>query len=232
MMGYENDEGPIYQKASRVDTNSLLTKVFFRMFLGLLATAIVAAYTYYSGLLEDFVLRGGYAFCLIAEVVVALIFSFAFKKLSSGVVTALFFIYSILTGLTFSSIFVVFELESIAYALLGTAAVFGIMAYIGKNTKADLTSLGTILTVSLIVALVVSLINIFVGNTFVDIVIDWVVIAIFMGFTVYDMNQIVALQDMGYTDDDHLYIYGAMQLYLDFINLFLRILSIFGKQRD
>ena len=232
MMGYDNSDGPIFQERSRVDTNSLLYKVFFRMFLGLLATALVASYTYYSGLLEDFVARGGYMFCIVAELVVALVFSFGFKKLSAGAVTALFYAYSILTGLTFSSIFVVFELESIAYAFLGTAAIFGIMALIGKNSKADLTSLGTILTVSLTVALVVSLINLFVGNSMIDIVLDWVIIAIFMGFTVYDMNKIVALQDMGYTDNEHLYIYGAMELYLDFINLFIRILSIFGKQKD
>ena len=231
MMGYDN-EGPIVQEHSHIDTNSLLTKVFFRMFLGLLATAIAAAYTYYSGLLEDFIVRGGYVFCIIAELVVALVFSFGFRKLSAGAVTALFYAYSILTGLTFSAIFIVFELESIAYAFLGTAAVFGVMAYIGKNTKTDLTSLGTILTVSLIVAIVVSLINLFVGNSMIDIVLDWVIIAIFMGFTVYDINKIVALQNEGITSDEKLYVYGAMQLYLDFINLFIRILSIFGKRRN
>ena len=234
MIDYDNNnnEGPIYLGNVFSNTNSLLSKIFFRMFLGLLATAIVAAYTCYSGLLNDFVARGGYGFCAIAEIVVVLVFSFGFRKLPAGVVTALFYIYSILTGLTFSSIFVLFELKSIAYVFIGTSAIFGIMAYIGKTTKKDLTNLGTILMVSLIVALVVSLINIFLGNSMLDIIIDWVIIAIFMGFTVYDMNQILAMQDLDYGDNEKFYVYGAMQLYLDFINLFLHILMIFGNRKD
>ena len=227
MMGFEEESSPIMTNA-----NDLLSKVFFRMFLGLLATAFVAGYTYYSGLLEDFVLRGGYVFCLIAEIVVVLLFSFGFKKFSPGVVTGLFYAYSILTGLTFSSIFVVFELSSIVYAFLGTAAIFGILAYVGKNTTKDLTKLGTILTITLIVGLVISIINLFVGSAMVDIVLDWVILLVFMGFTVYDMNKIVALREEGFTDDEHLYIYGAMELYLDFINMFIRILYLFGKRRD
>lgn len=233
MMGYENNEGPIYQSNSTIDTNNFISKVFFRMFLGLLATAIVAAYTYYSGLLEDFAARGGFLFCIFAEVIVALVFSLGFRRLSAGAVTALFFAYSILTGLTFSVIFVTFELQSIAYAFIGTAAVFGVMSYIGKNTKADLTSLGTILTVSLIIGIVVSIINLFIGNSMLDIIIDWAMIAIFMGFTVYDINKIMSIQtDIENPDVEKLYVYGAMQLYLDFINLFIRILQIFGKRRN
>lgn len=230
-MGY--DEGPIVQEQvhSGSNVNEFLTKVFFRMFLGLLATAIVAAYTYYSGLLEDVISSGGFFAIIIAELIVAIAFSLGFRKFSAGVVTALFFVYSLLTGVTFSCIFAVFELESIAYVFLGTAAVFGVMAYIGKTTTKDLTKFGTILMVALIVAIVISLINLFVGNSFLDIVLDWVIIAIFMGFTVYDMNKILNLRDGGYADEEKLYVYGAMELYLDFINLFIRLLSIFGKSR-
>ncbi|MBR2289429.1 MAG: Bax inhibitor-1/YccA family protein [Clostridia bacterium] len=230
MMGYD-DQGPIIQEQAHVSTNDLLTKVFFRMFLGLLTTALVAAYTYYSGLLINIVESGGFFGIIIAELVVAFAFSLGFRKFSAGTVSVLFFIYSALTGVTFSSIFVVFELESIAYAFLGTAAVFGVMAYIGKTTKRDLTNMGTILMVSLFVAIIVSVINLFVGNSMLDIILDWVIIAIFMGFTVYDMNKIIRLQDEGFTDDAHLYVYGAMELYLDFINLFIRILQIFGRVR-
>ncbi|MBR1539982.1 MAG: Bax inhibitor-1/YccA family protein [Clostridia bacterium] len=230
MMGDDN-QGPIVQEQSHLSVNTFLTKVFFRMFLGLLATAIVAGYTYYSGLLEDVAESGAFIFFIIAEFVVAIVFSLGFRKFSSGVVTALFFAYAMLTGVTFSAIFVVFDAASIAYAFIGTAAIFGVMAYIGKNTTKDLTSLGTILSVSLITAVIVSIINLFVGNGMIDIILDWVIIAIFMGFTVYDMNKIVALRDSGYSDDEHLYVYGAMELYLDFINLFIRILSVIGRYR-
>lgn len=227
------DQGPIVDSGttrSAVDTNGVLTKVFFRMFLGLLATAIAASYTYYSGLLDDFVNEGGYLFCLIGEIVVALVFSFGFRKLPAGVVTVLFYTYAVLTGVTFSTIFIAFELTSIAYAFIATAGVFGIMALIGKNTKADLSKLGTILTVSLLACVLVSIVNIFVGSSGLDIALDCVIILIFMGFTAYDINKIMSLGEFGM--DEKFYIYGAMELYLDFINLFLRILSIFGKRRD
>lgn len=233
MMNYD-DEGPIIQSGnshSVIDTNSVLTKVFFRMFLGLLATAIAASYTYYSGFLDDFVARGGYLFCAIAEIVVALVFSFGFRKLSSGVVTVLFYAYSILTGLTFSTLFIAFNLSTIAYAFVSTSAVFGIMALIGKYTKADLSKFGTILTVSLIICLIVSLFNIFVGSTGIDIAIDCFIILIFMGFTAYDINKIMQFGEFGGMDEKF-YVYGAMELYLDFINLFLRILSIFARRND
>ena len=233
MMGYD-EEGPIVQEQTNAvsNVNDFLVKVFFRMFLGLLATAIVAAYTYYSGLLENIIENGGFMAFIIAELVVAFAFGLGFRKLSAGAVTVLFFVYAMLTGVTFSSIFVIFELESIAYAFLGTAAVFGVLAYIGKNTKADLTSLGTILRIALLIAIVVSLINLIAGNSLIDIVLDWVIIAIFMGFTVYDMNKIVNIGNTELIDYDRLYVYGAMELYLDFINLFIRLLSIFGKRRN
>jgi hypothetical protein len=226
MMDFEKERSPIM-----TDTNSLLSKIFFRMFLGLLATAITAGVTYYSNIFEDFVLRGGYAFCVIAELVVVLVFSLGFRKLSPGAVSALFYAYAVLTGATFSSLFVVFDLQSIVYAFLGTAAIFGILAYVGKNTTKDLTNFGTILSITLLVGLVISVINLFLGNTLIDIALDWIILAVFMGFTVYDMNKITNIEREGYMDDEHIYIYGAMQLYLDFINIFLRILSIVASRK-
>ena len=231
MMNIDDNQGPIYQETrSFSDTNSVLTKIFFRMFLGLLATAIAASYTYYSGILEDFVTSGGFLFCLIAEIIVALALSFGFRKFSSSVVTFLFYAYSVLTGLTFSTIFIEFELSSIAYVFIGTAGLFGIMALIGKNTKADLSKLGTILTISLFICLIVSIFNLFAGNSGLDIILDIVIILIFTGFTAYDMNKIVSYSE--FATDEKFYIYGAMELYLDFINLFIRILQLFGRRRD
>ena len=229
MINYD-DQGPIIQDSnSEVDTtNSILTKIFFRMFLGLLATAIAASYTYYSGFLDDFVTSGGYIGCLFAEILVALIFSFGFRKFSSGVVTVLFYVYSILTGLTFSTIFIAYDLTTIAYAFLGTAAIFGIMAFIGKNTKADLSKLGTLLLVTLLACVVVSIINIFVGSSGLDIALDCIIILVFMGFTAYDINKI--MQSDGFGAGEKFYIYGAMELYLDFINLFFRILSLIARR--
>lgn len=210
----------------------LITKTFFRMFLGLLATALASFYSYSSGLLETILMNGSYMYLLIAEVVVVFVFSLFFRKLSAGMVTVLFFGYAFLNGVTLASIFYVFELTSIAYTFLATAALFGILAFIGKNTEKDLTKFGTILTVSLLVGLVLTIVNLFLGSSTLDIVLDWVILLIFMGFTVYDMNKLRHMQDLGYANDEKLYVYGAMELYLDFINLFLRILSIFGKRKN
>ena len=84
----------------------------------------------------------------------------------------------------------------------------------------------------LIVGIILSIINIFIGNSMLDIILDWVILLVFFGITVYDMNKIKSLQYEEGINQEKLYIYGAMQLYLDFINIFLRILSIFGKRRD
>ena len=148
------------QEPIRINTNDLLVKVFYRMFLGLLATAAVAGITYYTGMLETIVESRAFIGIIIAELVVVVAFSLGFRKFSVNVVNFLFFAYACLTGVTFACLFVVFELESILFAFAGTAAVFGVLAYIGKNTQKDLTHLGTILYATLIVGLIVSIINI------------------------------------------------------------------------
>ena len=227
MLGYESENEPIVMS----NTSDYLTKTFFRMFLGLLATAFAAGYTYYSGLLEPIIESGAFLALFLVEFIVVIAFSAGFRKFSSGVVTALFFAYAIINGITFSTLFAYFELSSIFYAFVVSAAIFGIMALIGKNTKADLTSFGTILTVTLLVGCVVSIINLFVGSSLVDIALDWIILLVFMGFTMYDMNKLTHLHEEGVMDEEKLYVYGAMELYLDFINIFLRILSIFGNVR-
>ncbi len=226
MLGYESENEPII-----TNTSDYLTKTFFRMFLGLLATAFAAGYTYYSGLLEPIIESGAFLMLFIVEFILVIAFSAGFRKFSPGVVTGLFFAYAIVNGITFSTLFAYFELSSIVYAFLGSAAIFGIMALIGKNTKADLTSFGTMLSVTLLVGCVVSIINLFIGNGLVDIALDWIILFVFMGFTMYDMNKITHIYEEGVMDDEKLYVYGAMELYLDFINIFLRILSLFGRAR-
>ena len=220
------------QEPIRINANELFTKVFFRMFLGLFATAAIAGFTFYSGMILNIVESGAYVGIIIAEFVVVLAFSLGFRKFSASTVSFLYFAYACLTGVTFSCIFAVFELESIMLAFASTAAVFGVLAYIGKNTQRDLTNFGTILYAALIVGVIVSVINLFIGNSFLDIVLDWTMLAIFMGLTVYDMNKITAMADSEITEKDKLYVYGAMQLYLDFINIFIRLLSLFGKRRN
>ena len=212
--------------------NNLITKTFFWMFLGLLGTAIVAWYTYSTDLLVDIVTSDAWAVILVVEIVVVLLFSFLFRKLSPTFVGILFFVYSMINGLTLSVIFAVFEMSSIIYAFLATAGLFGGLALYGYKTQKDISNWRTILYATLIIGLIISLINLFVGNEFVDIVLDWVILFVFFGLTVYDMNKVKQLQQDPEIDQSKVHIYCAMELYLDFINIFLRILSIFGKNRD
>lgn len=215
-----------------MDTNSVLTNTFFRMFLGLLASAVTAIYTYYSGMYIDIVMNGAFYGLAIAEVVVVILFSLLFQKASPTVVTIMFFGYAFLNGFTLSVIFAAYELTSIGYAFAATAAMFGILAFIGYKTDKDLSNWGTTLSVALIVGLVLTVINLFLRHTMFDIVLDWAMLLLFSVLTIYDMNKIRAMYDAGFCDDEKLYVYGAMELYLDFINIFLRILKFFGKSKD
>ena len=166
------------------------------------------------------------------EVAVVLIFSLLFKKLSPTVVTVLFFTYAFINGFTLSVIFAIYEMSSICYAFVGTAVLFGALAYLGYKTDKDISKLGTMLTVSLFVGIILTIINIFLKSSILNIILDWAILFIFCGLTAYDMNKIKKMQEMGFCEDEKLYVYGAMELYLDFINIFLRILSLFGKRKN
>ena len=211
-------------------TNKTLAQTFLWMFLGLLSTGIIAAITYYTGAIIE--IANSWQVILIAQVVIAIVFGLFFHKLSSVMVTLLFFGYSMITGLTFSVIFAAFELTTIAYALFATSAFFGILAYIGYKTDKDLSKFGTILMAALIVALILTLVNFFIGSDGLDIILDWVILGIFSGLTAYDMNKVKMMSETYGYDQEKVAIYGAMQLYLDFINMFLRILEIFGDRKN
>ncbi len=228
MIRKENSNEPIVENLE----NSFIPKTFFWMFLGLLSTAIVAWYTYSSGLFINILTGNSFGLLLVAEVVVVLLFSFLFRKLSPTVVGILYFIYAAINGVTLSTIFVVFELQSIVLLFVASSVLFGGLALYGYKTSKDLSNWHSLLFGTLIVGLIVSLINLFMKNTMLDIILDWVILLVFFGITAYDMNKIKQLSLDSNLDKSKLHIYGAMELYLDFINIFLRILSIFGKRRD
>lgn len=138
-----------------------------------------------------------------------------------------------INGLTLSVVFVVYELSSIVSVFIISALVFGILGFIGYKTNRDLNSWGTYIIVFLIAGIVLSLLNLIVFRSSVlDIAIDWLILILFCGATIYDINKIKVLQESADINQDKIHIYCAMQLYLDFINIFLRILSLFGKSKD
>ena len=211
------------------DINKTLAATFFWMFLGVISTAIIASITYYTGAIIE--VASAWILICIVQVVLALVMGLQINKLPVGVTTFLFFLYSMLTGLTFSFIFAAFELTTIAYALFATAGFYGVLAYIGYRTEMDLTNFGRVLFITLIIGLVITLINIFVGSEMIDIILDWVILAVFAGLTIYDMNKVKNMAAAG-MQADRVAIYGAFQLYIDFINIFIRLLQLFGSRRD
>lgn len=215
------------------EQNKLLSKSFFWMFLGVLGSALVAYYTYASGLIENLIADGSFMGLLIAEVIVVILFSFLFRKLPYQVVALLYFVYAMINGLTLSTIFYTFELNSIVYLFFAASIIFAIFSYIGTKTDKDLSNWSTLLTPVLIVGVILSIINlVFLHSSVLDIALDWIILLVFFGITVYDVNRLTSLQNEEYANEEKLHIYFAMQLYLDFINIFLRLLSIFGKNRD
>ena len=138
-----------------------------------------------------------------------------------------------INGVTLSVVFVVYELSSIVSVFIISALVFRILGFIGYKTNRDLNSWGTYIIVFLIAGIVLSLLNLIVFRSSVlDIAIDWLILILFCGATIYDINKIKVLQESADINQDKIHIYCAMQLYLDFINIFLRILSLFGKSKD
>ena len=213
--------------------NKIFGKTFFWMFLGLLGSAIVAAYTYYSGLIVNIVVGGSWGALLVLELAVVIIFSLCFRKLSPTAVGILYFLYSMINGVTLCTIFAVYELNSIISLFVVSALIFAALGYIGYKTDKDLSSWETYITVFLIAGLIISVLNLFIfKSTGLDLILDWIILAVFFGVTVYDTNKIKVLENDPSIDTNKVHIYCAMQLYLDFINIFLRILSIFGKRRD
>ena len=210
--------------------NSTLSKTFTRMFTGLLITALAAIITYGTSLI--IFVEQYYWLLAIAEIIMVLVFSLGFKKLSPTAVTALFYGYAILNGVTLSTIFRVYSLGTIGKSFVMTAALFGVLAYMGHSTDKDLTKMGPILLTALLIGIIATIINLLWGSTMFSIILDWVMLFIFAGLTIYDMNKMKMMSQTIQNDSaslEKMYIYCAMQLYLDFINIFLRILRILGR---
>lgn len=210
----------------------LFPKVFLWMFVGLMLTFGVAYYisnqpTIYTNLFSD-----NKVFIIwIIEIIVVIVLSARINKLSIMSARILFLTYSFITGLTVSSFFIVYSIGSIIYVFLIAAILFLLFGLIGYFTKIDLSKLGSILFMALIGCLICVIINIFVNSEAFDLGLTIVMVLIFLGYIAYDIQKI---KDNLYNiqDEDKLAIIGALELYLDFINLFLRLLRLFGKSKD
>ena len=212
--------------------NKLLSKSFLWMCIGLLVTFVTGfGISMNERMLENIFGGSGFWILVILEFVLVIVLSARVMKMNPTTAKICFILYSFVSGLTFSSIFVVYELTSIMMIFLISAIIFGIMAFIGYTTKVDLSRVGFYLLMALFGVILVSIINIFLGNGTLEIIICIICLLLFIGITAYDVQKIRALESTGLAEDN-LAIYGALELYLDFINIFLQILELFAKNKD
>ncbi len=167
-----------------------------------------------------------------------LLMNFGFSKLSAGTLTLLFLFYAAITGISLSFVLLVYTSSSVIGCFGSAAAMFGVMAVMGYTTDKDLTSFGRILTMGLIGMMIAMLINIFLGSSTMGYIISIVGVAVFTGLTAYDtqvlkrIGQGIEYEGTSASDSKKLAILGALRLYLDFLNLFLMLLRLFGGRRD
>jgi len=217
--------------------SAVLRRVYSWMALGLLVTAMTAAFVSVSPLFQ--VLAGQpilFFVLLIAELGLVIGLSWGINRISPATAVLLFFAYAALNGLTLSVLFVVYTLGSVAYTFFATAALFGVMSVIGYTTKMDLSKMGSFLLMGLIGLIIAMVVNMFWASTALGWIVTFIGILLFLGLTIYDTQRIkrmtaAALRQGNEDVQARMGILGALALYLDFINLFLFILRLTGRRR-
>ncbi|MCF0238255.1 MAG: Bax inhibitor-1/YccA family protein [Sphaerochaetaceae bacterium] len=215
----------------------LLKNVYLWMTAGLALTAVVS---YLVGtntrLLYKIYSTGTYLFLVLLELGLVFFLSANLRKMSTSTAIGAFILYSIVNGLMLSSIFAIYAGLDIFRAFFTTTAMFGAMSVFAMFTKRDLSTLGRTLLMVLWGLIAASVLNLFIKGNSLSFVIDIVAVAVFALLTAYDSQKIIALSNSfgDYIDEDtyiKLSIFGALELYLDFINIFLRILRLFANSR-
>lgn len=213
---------------------NFFAKVYLWMFLGLAISGGIAYATTINETLRVFALSN-YIYILISELIVVIAFSALAKKTTPLAAKIMFVLYSALNGLSLCSIFLVYKIGSISFVFMSSALLFGVLALYGFMTKQDLTSFGKILLAGLFTIIVMSIVNLFFGNAGFGILISVVSVVLFSGLIMWDMNRLKHIYydfENNEVELDKISIYGALDLYLDFINIFIQLLNIFGKRKD
>ena len=216
---------------------ALMRKVFVWMTLALAITGLTAYGVATSPTILSLIFSSKVTFfgLIIAEFALVFATSGAINRLSLSTATMLFILYSVINGATLSSIFFAFSVATIGKVFFITAGTFGAMALVGYTTKTDLTSMGKLLFMALLGIIIASVVNMFVASSGLDLILSYVGVLVFVGLTAYDTQKIKqmcqAAPDAG-ESAQKLALIGALSLYLDFINLFLYLLRIFGNNRD
>jgi FtsH-binding integral membrane protein len=219
-----------YRSADEI--NSAMGRVYGHMSMAVITSMIVSYFVGTSPELLAFFFTGITKWVVIFAPLVAV---FAVSMVlannpSKGVAQLCLHGFAALMGLSFATIFAVYQMGSIVSAFMGAAILFGVMSFYGYFTKRSLDSVGKFMFVGLIAIIIASIVNIFIGSTVMQMVISSLAIVIFLGLTAYDTQKI--REAVSVNTSDAIEVSGALTLYLDFINLFLNLLSLFGGKKD
>jgi uncharacterized protein len=238
--GYRSD-----QVAIDAGLRAYMIRVYNYMTAGVALTGLVAWFTYSAAVVDTGaglqLTQFGHAIFasplmwlfVLAPLGLVMLLSFGINRLSAGTALTVFFIYAALLGLSLASIFLVYTHASITRVFFISAATFGATSLYGYTTQRDLTNVGSFMFMGLIGLIIASVVNIFLHSTGLDWAISVIGVTVFVGLTAYDTQRIKEMYDVN--DDDSISgrkaVMGALRLYLDFINLFLMLLRIFGNRR-
>jgi hypothetical protein len=223
----------------QVRVNSFVRSVYQWMAIGLGLTGIVAYSVANLPEVRNIIFGSGVVFfgLIIAQLVLVFMISTRIYRMQASSATLLFVLYSVLNGATLSSIFLAYAQSSITSTFFVCSATFVACSVYGWSTRRDLTSMAGFLTMGLIGIVIASLVNLFVQSNAVSVIVSYIGVLVFVGLTAYDTQDIknMALSQPGDIDAGAIRkgaILGALKLYLDFINLFLMLLRIFGSSRE
>lgn len=233
------------QTGERTGVKSFMSNMFMYMFLALGVSALFAYLFASNNGLQSYLFDQvtqrpnplGWI-VMFAPLGFVLLMSFGYNRLSAPVMAVLFIVYAAINGISFSFILLAYTAGSVLGCFLSAAAMFGVMAVMGYTTNKDLTSFGRIMMMGLIGIIVASLINLFLHSSTMDYIISFIGVMVFTGLTAYDVQKLkhigegIAYEGAPAVEVKKRSIMGALTLYLDFINLFLFLLRLFGSRRD
>ena len=210
--------------------NEAMGRVYGHMSLAVITSMIISYFVGTTPALLQFFFTGALKWVVIFAPLAAILgMSFAQERLSKNGLQAFLQGFAALMGLSFATIFAVYTMGSIFTAFMGAGILFAVMSGYGYFTKKDLSSMGQMMFVGLIAIVIASIVNIFIGSTVMQMVISAIAIIVFLGLTAYDTQRIREM--VSYENDGKAEVMGALSLYMNFINLFLHLLHLFGERK-
>jgi len=236
VVGFERTRGRDHDRDFEIDVGlrQYMLKVYNYMTGGLVVTGLVAFFVANSPALLSAIFGTPLAWVvMLAPLGFVLLFSFRLQRMSTGTAQLLYWAFAALMGLSLSTIFIVFTHASIARVFFITAATFAGMSLYGYTTRRDLAGLGSFMFMGLIGIVIASLVNIFLASSALQFAVSVIGVIVFVGLTAWDTQQIKEMYVEGETDEmgTKKAIFGALRLYLDFINLFIMLMQLLGNRR-